>query len=191
MTLLLAIIIAYSLGSLVTGYYLTRWVCGEDIRLHGSGVTGATNVGRLLGKRGFFLTLFGDFIKGALAVSVARWMAVDGGWLTVIVLIVVAGHSWPVQLQYQGGKGAATAAGGLLAYDPTLFAWGAIFFTVLLGLSKSRGLSGLIAALGLPFIQYLSGETTFEILTLMCVLILLFWAHRENLHNGRLHDPMT
>ena len=186
MTQLIAIIIAYIMGCLATGYYLTRWVSGEDIRLSGSGGSGATNVARLLGKRGFVLTLSGDFSKGLLAVLLARVMVVEDAWLMMIVLAVVVGHIWPVQLQFNGGKGVATAAGGLLAVDPPIFFIGLLFFVLLFIISRSSGFSGLVAALSLPFIHYLRGGTTTELLILLSILSLLIWAHRENLRNGRL-----
>ena len=63
---------AYFIGCFTTGYYLVRLRTGKDIREMGSGSAGARNVGRFLGKSGFFLTMLGDFIKGALAVWLAR-----------------------------------------------------------------------------------------------------------------------
>src|SRR5882672_37035 len=63
---------AYVLGCLATGYYLVRFRTGKDIRTMDSGNIGARNVGRVLGKSGFFITFFGDLAKGVLAVLLAR-----------------------------------------------------------------------------------------------------------------------
>jgi glycerol-3-phosphate acyltransferase PlsY len=68
----LAIIITYLLGCFNTGYYLVRMMTGQDIRTLASGGTGSRNVGRLLGTRGFFLTLIGDAGKGMAAVWLGR-----------------------------------------------------------------------------------------------------------------------
>ena len=88
---------SYALGCFSTGYYLVRKRTGKDIRELGSGSTGARNAGRVLGRNGFLLTMAGDLAKGGLA--------------------VVAGHVWPAQLGFRGGKGVSTSLMGLLVYD--------------------------------------------------------------------------
>ena len=70
---------AYGLGCLTTGYYLVRLRTGQDIRGLGSGSVGARNVGRILGKSGFFITLAGDSGKGALAVWAMRYFSGNDG----------------------------------------------------------------------------------------------------------------
>jgi glycerol-3-phosphate acyltransferase PlsY len=186
MTLIITITVAYALGCLNTGYYLTCRMRGEDVRQHGSGATGATNVARLLGKRGFVLTLIGDFAKGLLAVLLASWMGVEGSWLLVVTLAAIVGHVWPLQLQFKGGKGVATAAGGFMATDPPACIIGILVFTLLLYISKSQGLSGFVVALGLPIIQQILGGSAAELLVLLMIESLLIWTHRENLRNYRL-----
>jgi len=111
---------AYSLGCLTTGYYLVRTRTGQDLRALGSGSVGARNVGRLLGWRGFVLTVLGDFCKGALAVWAARHFTTDDRLVLLAMLAVVAGHVWPAQLHFQGGKGMATTLGALLV---TIGSW--------------------------------------------------------------------
>ena len=101
---------AYLLGCLATGYYLVRARTGRDIREIDSGSTGARNVGRVLGKTGFGLTVLGDFGKGALAVWGARHWTHDHQLAALAMLAVVAGHIWPAQLRFRGGKGVATSS---------------------------------------------------------------------------------
>ena len=98
---------AYALGCFTTGYYLVRLRLGQDIHDSGSGSVGARNVGRLLGWRGFLLTVLGDFGKGALAVWAARHFTMDDRLVLLAMLAVVAGHVWPMQLRFRGGKGMA------------------------------------------------------------------------------------
>jgi acyl phosphate:glycerol-3-phosphate acyltransferase len=105
---------AYALGCFTTGYYLVRWRTGRDIREVGSGSVGARNVGRLLGWRGFLATVLGDFGKGALAVWAARQFTTDDRLVALAMPAVVAGHLWPAQLRFRGGKGMAAALGALL-----------------------------------------------------------------------------
>ena len=102
-------LIGYALGCFNTGYHLVRWRTGQDLRTLGSGNAGARNAGRILGKTGFVQVFLGDALKGVLAVGLARaWGLADWGQM-VVVLAVVAGHLWPIQLGGQGGKGASTA----------------------------------------------------------------------------------
>src|SRR5262245_16428862 len=115
---MIAILLCYALGCLTTGYYLVWLRTGVDIRTLGSRSLGARNVGRALGATGFFMTLLGDIGKGVVAILLARYIGLAEAALPLALLAVVAGHIWPVQLGFQGGKGLATAAGALLIYDP-------------------------------------------------------------------------
>ena len=108
---------AYLLGCFATGYYLVRARTGKDIREIESGSTGARNVGRVLGKPGFVLTVFGDFGKGALAVWGAWEWTNNHHLAAVAMLAVVAGQIWPAQLRFRGGKGVAASLGALLVFD--------------------------------------------------------------------------
>src|SRR5262249_22050721 len=105
---------AYALGCFTTGYYLVKLRTGQDVRELGSGTVGAKNVGRVLGWPGFVLTVLGDFAKGAFAVWAVKYFTTDDHMLMLAILAVVAGHVWPVQLLFRGGKGVATSLGGLL-----------------------------------------------------------------------------
>lgn len=118
--LLLALLVAYALGGFNTGYWLVRWRTGQDLRTIGSGNAGARNVGRILGPWGFAATLLGDMLKGALpvlGVQLAGGSTIDG---LLVGLAVTAGHNWPAQLGFRGGKGLATSFGALLMFNPLL-----------------------------------------------------------------------
>src|SRR5687767_9587168 len=108
LTALLVLAAAYLLGCFSTGYYLARLRTGQDIRSVGSGSAGGSNVGRLLGKSGFAITMLGDTLKGALAVAVGVYAGLAPWLLGVVMLAVVLGHIFPVQLGFRGGKGLAT-----------------------------------------------------------------------------------
>jgi acyl phosphate:glycerol-3-phosphate acyltransferase len=119
--LVLALILAYALGCLSPGWWLVRRRTGADLRAQGSGVTGATNVGRVLGARAGILVLVLDAAKGALAVLLARWVAPASAWPSLALPAVVAGHIWPAPLRFRGGRGAGPLLGGCIALHP-LFA---------------------------------------------------------------------
>jgi acyl phosphate:glycerol-3-phosphate acyltransferase len=122
--LLGVIAIAYLLGSLPTGYLAGKWLMGIDLREHGSGSTGATNVLRTLGKVPGGIVLGIDAIKGAMAIGCARsleWFNLlpDSTWIATIVACaaaaVILGHSKSLWLNFSGGKSVATSLGVLLS----------------------------------------------------------------------------
>jgi glycerol-3-phosphate acyltransferase PlsY len=117
---LLAILGGYALGCLNAGYYWVRWRTGRDVRAHGSGNAGARNAGRLLGRNGFWLVLTLDFLKGIATVAFARWLHAPAWSVAFAGVAVMAGHVWPVQLGFRGGKGVATSLGVLLIHEPRL-----------------------------------------------------------------------
>lgn len=123
--LLLAAAAAYAIGCLVGAYYVVRRRAGHDIRETGSGNAGARNVLRSGDRTSAVLTLVWDILKGALAVWVARTLTESDAAVAVVCVAVVAGHIWPAQLQFHGGKGVATLIGCLLAIGPRALMGGA------------------------------------------------------------------
>lgn len=174
------ILLAYLLGCFTTGYYWMRWRTGQDIRQHGSGNVGARNVGRLVGPGGFVVTLGLDAAKGAVAVLAAQQGGVSEEALLAVLLAVVAGHIWPWQLGFAGGKGVATSLGALLAYDPSLLGVLALVFVSAFALLREFTLSGLLAYVLAPLVLYLS-DFHFDRLAAMSLLaVLVVLAHRGN-----------
>jgi glycerol-3-phosphate acyltransferase PlsY len=112
---LLAIAIAYVLGCFNASYYFVHWKTGADIRGHGSGNAGARNVGRLLGTTAFFVTFLLDGSKGALAAVIGTRLSSAPTAPEMCAIAAVAGHVWPIQLGWRGGKGIATSMGAVLA----------------------------------------------------------------------------
>lgn len=133
---LIIVAVAYCLGCLQTGYYWVRFLTGRDLRCLGSGGTGARNAGRVLGRRGFVLTLLGDVGKGALAVALAVWLCVSPWAVAAVLVAVTVGHVWPVQLRFHGGRGVAVGIGALVVYDVRLF--GILVAVTLLGYVITR-----------------------------------------------------
>lgn len=116
MRVALVVVASYLLGGLCAGYYLVRLTRGRDVRAAGSGSAGARNVGRVMGAWGFAMTLTLDSLKGFAAVVGAAWLGLSAWGVALALLAVVAGHIWPLQLAGRGGKGIATALGGLIAW---------------------------------------------------------------------------
>lgn len=117
---------AYLLGCLNASFYLARWAAQVDIRELGSGNAGSRNLSRSLGRGYAMLAFAWDTAKAFLAVYCAIFLGnqmalTEQHFLPLICLCaVVAGHIWPVQLGWRGGKGLACLIGGLCAFDPLL-----------------------------------------------------------------------
>lgn len=150
---LLLLLAAYLCGSLPIGLWAGR-LRGVDLREHGSRNIGATNAGRVLGRRWFFVVFAGDALKGALPVVAAgawgsgAWPGATLGLAAGVAAIV--GHVASLFLRFRGGKGVATAAGAFAAAAPlpagvALAAWLVVF-----GATRWVSLASIVAAAVLP-----------------------------------------
>ncbi len=152
---------AYLLGSIPFGLLISR-LRGIDIRAHGSGNIGATNVWRVLGPRWGLLTFALDAAKGFCAVRAAQHLArvyakppVPEDYFAYAALFAalacILGHSFPMWLRFRGGKGVATSLGVLIAMVPAL-AVGVVLglWAVVFGVWRYVSLASIVAALALP-----------------------------------------
>lgn len=164
------IVIAYLMGSIPVGVLIAR-SRGVDIRQHGSKNVGATNVGRVLGKRFGYICFVLDVIKGAAPVLIAGATAGVLGrsvpdltamdmWLWMAVAIAaVLGHMYSIFLRFAGGKGVATASGALLAMWPLLTLptiAAMIVWYATMRISRYVSLASVLAALSLPVVTLLT-----------------------------------
>lgn len=172
---------AYVLGCFTSGYYLVRWLTGKDIRQIGSGNVGAKNVGRVLGAKGFLLTVAFDLTKGVLAVLIARHFTPDSVLVLLAMTAVVAGHVWPVQLGFHGGKGMATSIGSLILYDFQLALTFGVLFLCFFALQRKTVLPGLLSLALVPLAALLLSDTAPQILFLGLWAGLVLFAHRKNI----------
>lgn len=178
---ILIVVMGYLFGGISTGYYTVRLLRRQDVRNYGSGATGATNVGRILGSKGFMLTFLGDAFKGYVIPTIAIYLGLSNITVFLCLIAVVAGHIWPIQLGFRGGKGVATAFGGIVSIDPLL---ALVLFTMALGLlviSKKVTLSGLIVILGSPLIAFLMSRSINQVIGILFLTVILLIAHRGNI----------
>lgn len=177
----LIIMAAYALGSFASGYYLVRWRTGEDIRMLGSGSVGATNVGRVLGRAGFLLTVLCDFCKGMSAVWLAKYLGLGATGTVLTMIAVAAGHIWPAQLWFRGGKGVATSLGAVLMFDYFIAGIFAASFLALLTVLPSFVLAGLLAFALTPLALFLLDFPLNSVFGLSALALLILIAHRRNI----------
>jgi glycerol-3-phosphate acyltransferase PlsY len=149
-------IAAYLLGAIPTGYLAGKYLQGIDIREHGSGSTGATNVLRTLGKPAAITVLAIDLLKGAIAVALVKGIYGRGdflpaswqAWLVVITgLAAIVGHSRSIFLNFTGGKSVATSLGVLLVMNPIVGLGVLGTFLLMLGISRIVSVSSISGAI--------------------------------------------
>ncbi|MEM1270466.1 MAG: glycerol-3-phosphate 1-O-acyltransferase PlsY [Bacteroidota bacterium] len=157
----LIVVLSYLLGSIPASVWVGKGLYGVDVREHGSGNAGATNVFRVLGWKAGVLTTLIDVGKGFFASAAVAGIRIDavpsfGEWDASVVLQLVAGlsavvgHMFPVWARFKGGKGVNTAAGFLLAVTPLslLITFGVFVFV--LAASRYVSLASMIAAVSFP-----------------------------------------
>lgn len=181
MPIFLGVAIAYALGCFSTSYYYVRLVVGSDIRQEESGTAGARNVSRLLGLRAGMAVAVADITKGFAAVWIGTLIANSMAISPLIMAAVVAGHIWPLQLEFRGGKGLAAGFGALLWLNPSAAALAATVNVCLSLLMRSATLGSLTSTALVPLFAYmLDGGAWFALLlAIPCGLVL--FAHRSNL----------
>jgi glycerol-3-phosphate acyltransferase PlsY len=152
-----------------------------DIRKSGSKSTGATNVGRILGKKGFIITMIIDILKGFLIAFLCRYFEFDGVQSLLGVIALACGHIWPVQLKFRGGKGIAVVLGFIGIWNFYMFLVVAIVGLIVFLFIRKFTISGLAGMLTIPFYGLII-HSEFEIILLLLLLTgIIFIAHLENL----------
>lgn len=185
------VLVAYALGSLSFAVLISRWLRMADPRTYGSGNPGATNVLRSGNKVAAILTLVADALKGVLPVLAARWAVEQGllgsGWTAWVGLAAFFGHLYPVFFGFKGGKGVATAAGVLLAFEPMLALAALGSFVIVLLFSRYVSLASMVAAVFAPFYLLFGNAVLWwhplsSALALFLMAAWLVWRHRENVN---------
>jgi acyl phosphate:glycerol-3-phosphate acyltransferase len=175
------LIVAYLLGSIPFGYIFAKTFGKTDIREHGSGNIGATNVLRVMGWKLALPVFILDLLKGFSAVFLAK--AVDSGSILPLIagILVMIGHSFPLFLGFKGGKAAATAIGVLLALSGwvTLALFAAAI--LILALTRYVSLASMVGSLLVPLFFWLFGFELPYIIFGLAVAALVVFRHQANI----------
>src|SRR3989338_2133709 len=182
-------IISYLIGAIPTAFIYGKLSKRIDIRRHGSGNVGATNVFRVLGKGAGATVLICDILKGVLAVAVVPdfLRVTEVIHRVILALVVVSGHNWTVFLDFKGGKGIATSLGALVGLTIKIaFIRPVLLFTLLIWLAVFLAtgfvsLASIVASVFLPIIMALTGQE-FPLVVLgviLCVFVVV--RHRPNI----------
>ncbi len=194
LSIILAAICAYLLGSINFAIIVSKLFAHKDIRDFGSGNAGLTNVLRTFGKGLAAFVLLGDFLKGVLAVVVGNLLfrylgGVEGFRLGgyIAAFCAVLGHVYPIFHGFKGGKGILITAGVMVVLDPWVLCVILAVFVVLVLFTRYVSLGSVCAAITYPFatlaVELLSHRSTVWIDTVLAALIaaLVIFMHRSNI----------
>ena len=190
---LLAASCGYLVGSIPNGYLIGR-ARGIDVRQHGSGNIGATNVLRVLGKKWGYLVFSLDALKGFLVVRFALALAgaITAGSVRPDILGIAAGlacilgHTFPIWLCFRGGRGVATSAGVLLGLMPIAVVSVFAVWVLLFQLTRYVSVASITAAVALPIfvalylrLKELNGASLLPFSIIVAAIVI--WRHRSNM----------
>lgn len=184
--------LGYLFGSFPAGYIAGR-LAGVDVRAHGSGNIGATNVLRVLGKKWGYAVFFVDAFKGFAAVRLTLFLANHlpaaqpyAEYFAILAAVMcIIGHTFPVWLRFKGGKGVATSAGALFGLMPFVVPLILLIWIIVFETTRYVSAASIAAAISLPIVvglflrwKFLEGTALFYFSILIALLVL--WSHRSN-----------
>jgi len=176
------VLTAFFLGSLPFGHWLAL-VRGVDLRIQGSGNTGATNVGRVLGKKWGIFVFVLDLGKGWFAVALAKSVGnLPETWCVTVGVFAVLGHVFSPWLGFRGGKGVATSAGILIGLAPWVALGVALIWFLTFQMSRTVSVASLCAATTFPLFVFwlMPEEKVFQWISIG-MAVLVWFRHRDNL----------
>ncbi|WP_317368187.1 glycerol-3-phosphate 1-O-acyltransferase PlsY [uncultured Tyzzerella sp.] len=186
---ILSFIIGYFIGCIQSAFIVGKLIAKIDIREHGSGNAGMTNVTRVLGaKAGIFVFVF-DILKGLIAFNLCNF--IFGGSLflsgdSVLYGVyagfgAIIGHDFPFYLKFKGGKGVATTLGFLLFVNPVIAIITYVIGFIVAFITKYISLSSLVMTLIFVIFMVISKMPFEEIFIMAIVTALCYYQHRENI----------
>ena len=179
--------IAYLLGSVNVSILISKCFYHDDIRLHGSGNAGATNVMRTYGKKMAAMTFGGDFLKAAIA-SVAGRMVFGYYGAMIAGLFCIVGHIFPCFYKFKGGKGIVTACAMVLLTNWRVFLVLLAIFILVVIITKFISLGSVVAMAAYPIVLDRIGPKGYSVLIAMVVMALCIYAHRSNIKRIMNHE---
>jgi glycerol-3-phosphate acyltransferase PlsY len=159
--IVLEVLAAYLLGSVPSAVWIGKMLYGIDVRQHGSGNAGATNVIRVLGYKAGIPVMLMDVFKGWLAVQLAVWIPIPGLSTEIMIyvrigmaLAAVLGHVFPVYAGFKGGKGVGTIAGVGISLFPLAILLVLLVFIIVLAATHYVSLASIVASLAFPLVVW-------------------------------------
>ena len=183
--IILCVIIPYLLGSLNFGVIISKLRYRDDVRSHGSGNAGMTNMLRTYGKSAAVITLLGDLVKAMVSAAFGLILMPGDGFAYIAGLACMVGHAFPVYFKFKGGKGVVVALGTMLVLNPAVCGACLLIWILLFSFTKYVSLSSMTAAVLFPLINFFwpfwfaphPVQTIVSVLMAVFIIVL----HRENI----------
>jgi glycerol-3-phosphate acyltransferase PlsY len=199
LVLLIAALLSYLVGSIPTSYIMARLLKGVDIRAHGSGNVGATNVFRVVGKLPALVTLIIDIAKGVFVVTVLASLAhefaksIDYEFTRILLgFSAIAGHIWTVFLKFKGGKGVATTIGVLAVIAPQIFFPSLAVWLIIFSFTNYVSLASIGFGISLALMSAIFSSSLFMTIFAVTLCFINTYKHKENIRRLIRHgEPKT
>ena len=189
--ILISAIIGYGLGQLSPAAFLSK-IKKVDLRKTGTGNLGATNTAIVFGKISGIIVLFLDVFKAFFAIKLAKMMLPEFAYAGLIAgCFAIVGHIFPLYLKFHGGKGVATLAGMVLAYDIRMVLFLLVLAVLIMWLTNTGHYGPLSAAISFPLLLLIRVRnfTVFGCVAAVCGLII--YKHKNNFSKRKLGEEMT
>jgi len=171
--------LAYIFGDILTAPIVGRVFYGKNIYVEGSGNPGARNAGRSLGKKGFLLVLIGDMLKAILICWIADYLKMNLFQQSIVLLLVILGHMYPILYKFKGGKGVASFLGGILYIVPLTTLSLVITFLICYPFTKSFTKAGLVGIALTPIFTFFIYHNLYASFIIFFIIILIVLKHKE------------
>lgn len=193
--LFLVAVASYLIGSISFSIIFTHLAAGVDVREHGSGNAGATNVLRTAGKLPAIFTFLGDFLKCVAAILLAQFIIVVFGGGVIDELFIcyyagifcILGHIFPIFFGFRGGKAVASTGALVVMVDWRIFLVAFVVFAIVIAITHIVSMSSILAVLTVPVTTYIFGSLRqgkllwLDVLFAIIVAFILIYKHRANI----------
>lgn len=176
----LLILLGYLIGTIPCSYLSAKAFGKIDVRQHGSGNAGATNVLRTVGKKAALLALIGDVLKGVIPAIIGQLvLGMDGAVICAVSAVI--GHCYPIFLGFKGGKGVATAGGMIIGTNPLVAIGLLTYIFIVVKKTKYVSLASITGAIIYPIIFWFLYDSMIVRIGSIFLGLLLVYKHRSNI----------
>ena len=183
--IVLCVVIPYLLGSLNFGVIISRLRYRDDVRTHGSGNAGMTNMLRTYGKSAAAITLIGDLLKAIVSAIFGLVLMPGDGFAYIAGIACMVGHAFPIYFKFRGGKGVVVALGTMLVLNPQVCGACLLIWILVVSFTKYVSLSSMIAASIFPLINFFwpfwFKPHPIQTISSVVMAVFIVWLHRENI----------
>ena len=188
MTIIITIVISFFVGSIPTGYLITKKICGIDIRTKGSGNIGSTNVKRIVGTKIAIITQIIDVLKGVIPVILGIYLSKiiklpvsTNTYLSIIAISTILGHDYTPFLKFNGGKGVNTTLGVFIFIAPIPTLTGLAVYFILRLFINIVSIRSIAIGITMPTMCVITKLPISIIISTTIACALLVFKHKDNL----------